>query len=1060
MDRDLDAYMSLDHLRNPERALPALSPRNSNRKKRQAFPRANLWSWKTSDTIVDPKPPDTAASVARKGDDHLHVIDRRASTRLFAAATLMASAPARRSPKSPGRARLNKITRRLSAFIQHPDFKTVGGGAIPIAPTRPAGDPSVSADTSILSATSETFESMTEDDGEVDALSAEGSTSPGNDDTISKGQVAGTSMRDLEGDVYAGASADDFLGDDVQSKFWDIYASGPANQARRPDSSRGWYIRRCEDEALLPLPVFDLRLAKQPVPRYTETGELHYSNYFLGDKRAEAMGDALELLPVQVTSICMTDAGMTGQGSAAVVRGVVKDDLVELNLSHNKVGMKGYMKLNAVLDNAALHLKVLNLSNNNLGDQSVTALVRALLKRCTLTTLNLGHNKVFHSATIVGELLRVKSSLTMLDLSWNQIRGDPAIHLVQAMVENNTLLDLILSDNSLGNSGGADIHLATSLLENKTLKRLNVSNNHIKGRSIFVFVDLCTKNTTLEHLNVGSNPIGTAGVEAILYAMASSSMKCEWEVADCNIDIQEYLYSHTYCTGPYTLNLDDRSDTFVLKELLVMYAQNRLVLSNVFHDDRPITLTKGQLPLPPTAKAEKGQVPNHGTLTLLATQDDESCPDLHLKDAPFQRLKQLIGSSFALDDYKKMTMIKILADGFCVTVKQANALLKLFESTTCQAEKAAAAVALIPRISNSEHHTIDDENYMGCPGPIGGVFFEDKDNDGKIDVCGDITVLVGLTNLSQIEQGYVEQKLGKWIAFNPANPTGFYRLNMSNFVDRRIMFCLIEANAADRKFRVSNKLPDVSQFATNNGFRNARYNHKAIVFDSSWSLPRFGVLEFDFVVTRRPPHGAIPITDAAFEQFFKEFKAIPDMKLVGLRAISNRYYFTARHAQRLMEYFSPYEKMHNVVVRLEVFVILLGRIVDEVNFNDALSVLDSPSRKKLIDRVGIVQVFNPISPCGKYELNLAEHDQRYVASILLQLAHAQEGSLMEIALDGKDVPDILAIWASDADIPVVGTFKCKFMTTNRCHSIVQLQDNSIRRRISAALLFKPNELGN
>ncbi|KAF0758217.1 hypothetical protein AaE_004009, partial [Aphanomyces astaci] len=215
--------MSLDHLRNPERALPALSPRNSNRKKRQAFPRANLWSWKTSDTIVDPKPPDTAASVARKGDDHLHVIDRRASTRLFAAATLMASAPARRSPKSPGRARLNKITRRLSAFIQHPDFKTVGGGAIPIAPTRPAGDPSVSADTSILSATSETFESMTEGDGEVDALSAEGSTSPGNDDTTSKGQVAGTSMRDLEGDVYAGASADDFLGDDVQSKFWDIY---------------------------------------------------------------------------------------------------------------------------------------------------------------------------------------------------------------------------------------------------------------------------------------------------------------------------------------------------------------------------------------------------------------------------------------------------------------------------------------------------------------------------------------------------------------------------------------------------------------------------------------------------------------------------------------------------------------------------------------------------------------------------------------------------------------------------------------------------------------------
>ncbi|KAG2519692.1 hypothetical protein JM18_006831 [Phytophthora kernoviae] len=40
-------------------------------------------------------------------------------------------------------------------------------------------------------------------------------------------------------------------------------------------------------------------------------------------------------------------------------------------------------------------------------------------------------------------------------------------------------------------------------------------------------------------------------------------------------------------------------------------------------------------------------------------------------------------------------------------------------------------------------------------------FFEDKDGDGKIDVCGDICMTIGLKNLSDIEQNHVEQKFLK-----------------------------------------------------------------------------------------------------------------------------------------------------------------------------------------------------------------------------------------------------------------------------------------------------------
>ncbi|EQC29426.1 hypothetical protein SDRG_12889 [Saprolegnia diclina VS20] len=1022
------AELASMELRGPEKAE---SPLRRRRKKGDGFPRAMLWSW-TSDA-------DKAEAPARKDDG-----DRRTSTasqRMPAIAPTSPPLPRRAANQRPLKAKVPRVSRRLSMY-------NVGGGG---------GKSGKAIANSTLAPLSNVILSPPKSSSCLDRIIP--------DDAVELVPVKSAIMSPLldetlldEPKIDPPTDAD-YLCDDVNDRFWRIYQDG-ARRVQRPDSSRGRYLRHCEDEALLPLPLLDLRLHKAPQPHYSADGGLSYVNYFLGDRRAEALGDALELLPVRISSIAMTHAGISGQGSAAIVTGVKKEDLLRLNFAHNHIGAKGYMKLNTVLDDTSLNLQVLDLSNNQLGDQSVTALVKALLKRCTLTSLVLSHNKVFHSAKLLGDLLRVKTALTHLDLSWNQIRGDPACHLATAMAENDTLLDLVLSDNSLGNSGGADIELATSLVLNSTLTNLNVSNNHIKGRAIFVFVDMCKSNASIAHLDASSNPIGTAAVEAILHAMATASMQCIWDLSNCNIEIQEYLYSPTYCTGPYKLDLADRSDHVVLKELLSMHAANRIAFSNVSLNGQPFALAKGTSVLPPhlaTTKVERGQIPFSGILALHVTKDEEASPDLHLRDTEFCKIKDLIGHSFDLDDHKKMTMIKILADGFCVTVNQASTLLALFSSPTCQAEKASAAAALIPQISNSHHHSIDRDAYLGSPGPVNGVFFEDKDNDGKIDVCGDITVLVGLQGLDQIEQGYVEQKLGKWIAFNPTNPTGFYRLNMSNFVDRRIMLKLIEANVADRRFRAVNKLPDVSQHGNNNGFRNARYNHKPISLDASWSLPRLGVLEFDFVATRRPPAGAIPLSDAAFEQFFKEFKAIPDMKLVGLRAISNLYFFTARHAQRLMEYFSPYEKIDNALVRLEVFVILLNRIVDEANFSDALSILDAKARKKLLDRVGIVQVFNPLSPGGKYDLSLDEHDQRYVATLLLQLSRAQEGSLHDVTFNGADVENLHAVWLSDNDIPKEGVFKCKFMTANRCSSIVQLSESSLMRRLSQSIVFRPGE---
>jgi len=170
-----------------------------------------------------------------------------------------------------------------------------------------------------------------------------------------------------------------------------------------------------------------------------------------------------------------------------------------------------------------------------------------------------------------------------------------------------------------------------------------------------------------------------------------------------------------------------------------MLYSSRIVISNVLLNNNSWTLPKNE---------DRQKMPTSGNLKLHVSQNEENCPEYHLNQAKFNRIRNLIKKSFTLDDHKMMVMIKILADSFCVTVDQANELLDLFDSPTCQAEKASAASALIPQISNSLHHTSHSE--LGSAVPLSSVFFEDIDGDGKIDMCGDITVLVGLKNLSQV----------------------------------------------------------------------------------------------------------------------------------------------------------------------------------------------------------------------------------------------------------------------------------------------------------------------
>jgi hypothetical protein len=98
--------------------------------------------------------------------------------------------------------------------------------------------------------------------------------------------------------------------------------------------------------------------------------------------------------------------------------------------------------------------------------------------------------------------------------------------------------------------------------------------------------------------------------------------------------------------------------------------------------------------------------------------------------------------------------------------------------------------------------------------------------------------------------------------------TGHYRLDLADPLDRSSMKMLIQLSNRAILYRRKHVLPDTSQHNNLQGFRNESLNGKAFVLDAKFGdqLPKFGVVEFDFVHLMRPPLGTTAMSTKRFHQ--------------------------------------------------------------------------------------------------------------------------------------------------------------------------------------------------
>jgi len=130
-----------------------------------------------------------------------------------------------------------------------------------------------------------------------------------------------------------------------------------------------------------------------------------------------------------------------------------------------------------------------------------------------------------YPGTFRGLMRRVASSdplLKTLDLRGFQLGADGSEDLAQALSTNDTVLEVILWVNHIGDRGATA--LAPVLASHPKLVKLDLFDNDISDSGAIALASVISKSKTLKELNLLSNMIGDEGAFAIATALENNNI--------------------------------------------------------------------------------------------------------------------------------------------------------------------------------------------------------------------------------------------------------------------------------------------------------------------------------------------------------------------------------------------------------------------------------------------------------------------------------------------------------------------------------------------------------
>jgi hypothetical protein len=174
----------------------------------------------------------------------------------------------------------------------------------------------------------------------------------------------------------------------------------------------------------------------------------------------------------------------------------------------------------------------------NIGDVGAQAIAIALETNNTMEEIILSENNIGDiGAQAIATALETNKTLRMLNLEGNNIGDIGAQAIATALLINNTLRTLNLEGNHIGHVGAQA--LATVLLKNpiprRNLHELNLSTNNIGDIGAQAIATALETNKTLHLLTLAGNNIGDIGAQAIATALLTNDALYELDLSQNHI---------------------------------------------------------------------------------------------------------------------------------------------------------------------------------------------------------------------------------------------------------------------------------------------------------------------------------------------------------------------------------------------------------------------------------------------------------------------------------------------------------------------------------------------
>eukprot|EP00931_Biecheleriopsis_adriatica_P060671 TRINITY_DN36447_c0_g1_i1.p1 TRINITY_DN36447_c0_g1~~TRINITY_DN36447_c0_g1_i1.p1 ORF type:complete len:1458 (+),score=332.80 TRINITY_DN36447_c0_g1_i1:40-4374(+) len=617
-------------------------------------------------------------------------------------------------------------------------------------------------------------------------------------------------------------------------------------------------------------------------------------------------------------------------------------------------------------------------------------------------------------------------SIKELDLSWNCFSSFGFDQLGRKLVESGVLQTLHLSHcSTMAHKGiwiSPIVHLFEHLSESPSLRLLDVSGNHLDFRGAIILEDALEYNSALSQLDTSNNGLGILGLRSLLRLLARETSGLETlqiencskgAVMDRRTDFQVFRASRPH--GRYTLDLTRPYHRTLLRMLYKAAESLKLPCDQAFRE------INADFSYSHASKNAQGifAVPREGKLSITFAMekaleektlaDHGGRPEFSaVLNCHFQLLRIRPAESKLIAMLKNWKKVESLRDDQAAMI---DALSKDFSlsfaqiANMCQASR-TQTWDIVASLQSTMMQGVQIERHL-C-----GL---------RIPSIGDYVRML--------------RRAANLFSFNPDNPTGGYRLELSNPVDYNVAEKLVILDNWESTMRLQDGQIDISQMGNNSHARNVEHGGQPLPCDLvKWIPLEFDVLQLDYSSTKRPPADAQPVDEASFEKIvaaIQEFSRAPAVdRLQALRLVSNLFFVSCLQLRQLLGLFQ------DAGFRQEIFIMFFNRVSDIQNEKIVRSRFDTDEElMDILKRLGFGGPFPFMQPeQAHFHMKLKNYDERLAVSLLLKLANKEKISNLKnpkfTHADGSEDALPLGVprsWETLSNIPKEGVFEVDYV---------------------------------